>query len=603
MPGAAFRHLRRTTLPVATLTVLLAVTLAATGAVLETHQQAAIPALSGWNDGPGQLPAYLPAMPGWALADDAGIPEKFEPGFYQKVQDLVASQPRQESTTRSLPPQPLYHDIVILVTTHDADGNDVSDANKKAVAARLAENGARNVHAAKNLPFVTASVPVDAINLVSLYGEVFLMGDSQVEMVPALDTARLTVNVTGAHMDGNRGAGTTVALIDTGVNHPSINGKTTHFRCDATSCTERTDLTGLNGSDGLVTHGTTVAQVAAGSKGIAPEADLLDLNGIGKSISFYHALDLAITRKADVVNVSVSYLVSGTSGCRPNRVSHHVANEAINQGMLIVGITGNSALVNGRSTYQTVDNPGCATGVLTVGGIDDRGNDHGMYPESGRGPVFYTIGGAPLLKPEMAAPASAIIIPGAYVSDNGQTLTSSGTSNAAPMVAGAAALLREADGELDARELKAALLVGANWTGPVPCTSVQFKASNAADGCSHARQPVNHTEANDQESLGILNNVGFGVLNAGQSLDYVRDGGHVVSGSIGANQTMTYWLKVDGPDRPAKVILSWNHPTELRFNGAITEITGTDYTVLDLGLEVACPGMDPITADSARQVN
>ena len=330
-----------------------------------------------------------------------------------------------------------------------------------------------------------------------------------------------------------------MAVLDDGINHPSLNGKTTHVKCTSTRCTAVTDLAGINSSNNQVTHGTLVAHAAAGSEGIAPGANLLDIDSFsGNILVFYHALDWAITNGADAVNYSIIHLQSGKSACNlSNLISHYVANDAINRGMFLVGVAGNNAVVNGTTIYKSVQSPGCATGVLTVGGIDDRGGDLRMYNNSGRGPVFddnRINANAPLLKPEIVAPAVKLVIPAFYAVENDvDSVVASGTSFAAPMVTGAAAVLLEEDGELDARELRAALLVGADWKGPVPCTSVQFETSNASDNCSHARQPTDQNEANGPESLGILNNVGFGVLNVGQSLDYVRNGEHIVSGSLG----------------------------------------------------------------------
>ena len=402
--------------------------------------------------------------------------------------------------------------------------------------------------------------------------------------------------------------GVTVAVLDDGINHPSLNGKTTHVKCTPTECTVVTDLAGINSSNNQVTHGTLVAHAAAGSEGIAPGANLLDIDSFsGNILVFYHALDWAITNGADAVNYSIIHLQSGKSACNlSNLISHYVANDAISRGMFLVGVAGNNAVVNGTTTYKSVQSPGCATGVLTVGGIDDRGGDLRMYNGSGRGPVFddNTIDDTvPLLKPEIVAPAVRVVIPAYRAVENDRDSTvASGTSFAAPMVAGAAAVLLEGDGELDARELRAALLVGADWKGPVPCTSVQFEISNASDNCSHARQPTDQNEANGPESLGILNNVGFGVLNVRQSLDYVRNGEHIVSGSLGAGHDRTYFLKVDDPNTPLKVILSWNSPTEVIFNDNRTSAS-TNVVFLNTGMNVACPGMDTVVADSVRQVN
>ena len=578
---------------------------------------ATLSALTCWIDGSDTISESFSALPGWALADDTGIQEKFEPDLYWKVHNLVASQSRQESATCSAVPS-TYHDIVILVAARDADGNDISEASKRAVTDLLTAVGARNVSAAQTLSFVTASVPVAAINSVSLYGEVFLTGDGQRELVHAMSGARRTVNAISTSLGGTDGTGVTVAVLDDGINHSSLNGKTTHVKRASTECTVITDLAGINSSNNQVTHGTAVAQVAAGREGIAPDANLLDIDsfGSGTTLVFCRALDWAITCDADAVNYSVSHIISKKSSCDlPNLAVHHVANEAINLGMFIVGVVRNDAAVNGTIAYKTVRNPGCATGVLTVGGIDDRRDVLGMCHDSGRGPVLDNIMMDMLLlllplllllllKPETVASAVNITISGLFIVENDSSyFAASGTGRCSTHGDRYCTLLLEEDGELDTRQLRAALPVWADWKGPIPCTSVQFEAINASDNCSRARQPTDQIEANGPGSPGILNSVGFGVLNVGQSLNYVRNGDHIVSGSLGTVQNRTRFLKVDDPDKPLKAILSWNGPTQILFNDMRTSLTDVNLTAGDMGLEVACSGMDTVIVDSRRQVN
>ena len=97
--------------------------------------------------------------------------------------------------------------------------------------------------------------------------------------------------------------------------------------------------------------------------------------------------------------------------------------------------------------------------------------------------------------------------------------------------------------------------------------------------------------------------MGFGVPNAGQSLNYVRNGDHIVSDSLGTVQNRTHFLKVDDPDKPLKAILYWNRPTQILFNDMRTSLMDVNLTAGDMGLEVACSGMDTVIADSKRQVN
>ena len=108
------------TLSVAALVVILTVTLAVAGTApyagepgqaAVSHQEpylsvAAISALTGWIGGSDTISESFSVLPGWALADDTGIQEKFEPGLYQKIQNLVASQLHDKNHLPARPSRP-----------------------------------------------------------------------------------------------------------------------------------------------------------------------------------------------------------------------------------------------------------------------------------------------------------------------------------------------------------------------------------------------------------------------------------------------------------------------------------------------------------------
>ena len=210
-------------------------------------------------------------------------------------------------------------------------------------------------------------------------------------------------------------------------------------------------------------------------------------------------------------------------------------------------------------------------------------------------------------------PGYNIILPGhSYVNDTAgydPTIDAgiySGTSYSTPIVSAAAALLLGEYPDLDTRELKAALLLGADWQGPVPCTSVQYEMNDTADDCSYARQPSNPAAANGPDSLSILNNVGFGILDVGQSLQYAHpDGVHIASGRLDAGNTTSYRFEVASTTDPVKVILTWNYPVRLTAapDDTIAVPADTLPPMPNLDLKVDCPGMDAIEADSSHQNN
>ena len=490
--------------------------------------------------------------------DTSGIPEKFDEGFYQKIQAL-ATTPKHGDNARSAIPQ--YYDIVIVVSTHDQHGNDISSQSKAGVAAILAEAGARDVFVAESLPFLTASVPVSEINGLSLHGYVYLLGDGRIQASYAMDTARVTINATAASLGTANGTGVTVAVFDEFVNHQLLNDRTTHVSCKDIPCRILDNLADIPTPNKYPksSHGASVASVIAASglaanNGIATGVELISIN-LGQANTLYRALDWAVTHDAGVVNISLTYQSCGTLS--HTSVIRVIVNDAVSKGLFIAASTGNAGGNSTAPTYGSVGSPACSENVVAAGGVNDRGNVIQMYTGSSRGPVLGN-GTDPILKPEVVAPAVRLTIPAHYHANNTAS-SSSGTSFAAPQVAAAAAVLLGQDGTMDPDELRAAILLGADWKGPIPCTSVQYEKNNSSDNCSYAMQPSNVSAANDPASLGILNNVGFGILNVGQSMHYARqDGGnHILSGHIDAGQSKAYPLDVDASDT-VKVILTWN---------------------------------------------
>lgn len=118
-----------------------------------------------------------------------------------------------------------------------------------------------------------------------------------------------------------------------------------------------------------------------------------------------------------------------------------------------------SAGNSGPST-PSVGSPGIAYNVLSVANVQDRRtvsrSDDAIATSSSRGP---TIGGRK--KPDVAAPGTSIVMP----AHTGGWSAASGTSFAAPAVAGAAALIIDA-GISDPRAVKALLINSADDWGP-----------------------------------------------------------------------------------------------------------------------------------------
>ena len=196
------------------------------------------------------------------------------------------------------------------------------------------------------------------------------------------------------------------------------------------------DADSLSGTP-LYGHGTFVAGLIAaafdastGAGGVAPRVRLMDLRFLDSRGLFYTrdwrklaaAIDYAVENGARVINLSLYAKVT------PPEYVHAAIRRAVAHGVLVVGIAGNAG--TDRIGYF-----GRWPEVLTVGAVDRYGRP---APFSNRGPEV-----------DLAGPGVQVV----SFAPGGELTAGSGTSFAAPHVAGAAALLLSLHPDLSLDEL------------------------------------------------------------------------------------------------------------------------------------------------------
>jgi membrane-anchored mycosin MYCP len=235
------------------------------------------------------------------------------------------------------------------------------------------------------------------------------------------------------------GAGTTIAIIDTGIAEgPAEFSGAVVAGHDASGVGSADGRTPVGGADENP-HGSWVASLAAGRGngdgngviGAAPGAELISISvGFGSSGStipfadqIADAIRFAVDNGADVINMSLTTNTKDWPESWDEAFTYAYENNVV-----VVAAAGNRG-----SGTEEVGAPATIPGVLVVAGVDPAGK--ASYDASSQGITL-----------SVAAPSEELV----GVSPDGGYVQWAGTSGASPIVAGVAALVRSRYPTMDA---------------------------------------------------------------------------------------------------------------------------------------------------------
>ncbi|WP_034327386.1 S8 family peptidase [Alkaliphilus transvaalensis] len=236
---------------------------------------------------------------------------------------------------------------------------------------------------------------------------------------------------------GYKGTGVKVAILDTGIDntHEDLAGNVKGGMSVFSDSSNSDPFFDGNG------HGTHVAGIVAaldnhiGVVGVAPEAELyavkvLNNSGSGTLAGIVQGVEWARLNGMDVINMSLGGAVGSTA-------LKNACDAANNAGIVVVAAAANSG--NQAGTGNNVGYPARYESVIAVAATN---SDNARAPFSSTGNTI-----------EIAAPGVGIL----STLPNNSYASLNGTSMAAPHVAGVAALIRSARGDISNHQIRNAM--------------------------------------------------------------------------------------------------------------------------------------------------
>jgi subtilisin family serine protease len=428
---------------------------------------------------------------------------------------------------------------------------------------------AKIIYRGKLRNHVIAQVPVSALEELGRLPEVQTI-EPNLGGIEHLDVSTRAINaddvwpwVEGNTHTGSAGVVNHVSIFDSGIDcsHPAL---TCYGSWNYVSGDEAT-------TDDLQGHGTHVAGIVASQDstytGVAPGVYLLNekiayrTNGGAYSpwAAVYPALEHSYGPGwSEIVQYSYGWYPPSTGDDYYTWTQGNTEISKTFDAYVEAGLTCIISAGNEGSSYSTISVPGDAFNVITVGNFDDQNtvsrSDDDVWWSSSRG---YTGDGR--TKPDVAAPGAYIMSTNAFWETQPDFITFTGTSMAAPHVAGIAALEIDEWARLYSERLSGKYFV---YGGPLTIRAMIYNSADETTGEFSSAQ-------NDRTS-------GTGYVDAYEAWDQAWKPTVKIISLTGTNGAY-YSIDVN-PGDTIKATIAWNRHVDLS--------TITPKTVSDIDLEL-----------------